>query len=169
MTYQDGYEWAYLPWLAVANSFVMDYLARKKIALTMSYNVLDSLPFPRLELDDSRVAWLAPRVLALTCTSVEMTDYWNAMAHHGWCTPVEPGATPPGLIDPQERESARAELDAYVALNLFDLRQRELSAVTRDLLMLSYNLSRDLLTHKLEFRDSESKFKPCHQFHVTEL
>ena len=39
-----------MPWLAVANSFCIDFLARKKVALSMSMTVLDSLPFPRLPL-----------------------------------------------------------------------------------------------------------------------
>ncbi|MGH7194516.1 MAG: hypothetical protein ACREJM_13445, partial [Candidatus Saccharimonadales bacterium] len=34
-------------WLGIANSFCMDFLARKKAALHMTYTVLDSLPLPR--------------------------------------------------------------------------------------------------------------------------
>ena len=32
-------------WLAVANSFVMDFIVRKKVSLTMTYTIMDSLPF----------------------------------------------------------------------------------------------------------------------------
>jgi len=31
-----------LLWIAVANSFAVDFLARKKVSLTMSYTVVDS-------------------------------------------------------------------------------------------------------------------------------
>ena len=36
-------DWHYLIWLAVANSFAMDYLARQKVSLHMTYTIVDSL------------------------------------------------------------------------------------------------------------------------------
>ena len=77
-----------MPWLAVANSFCEDYLVRKKVALHVSLSVLDSLPFPRLSLDHPVVDRLARLALRLTCTSPEMTGYWNAMADHGLCEAI---------------------------------------------------------------------------------
>jgi len=65
ITFEPSNDWAYISWLAVANSFVMDFLVRKKISLTMSLTILDSLPFPRLSEDDVRLATLAPLVLKL--------------------------------------------------------------------------------------------------------
>ena len=82
------FEWAYMPWLAIANSFCEDYLARKKVALSMPMTVLDSLPFPRLALDHAAIDRLARLALRLTCTSPEMTAYWNAMARYGWCESI---------------------------------------------------------------------------------
>ena len=50
--------WQFALWIAVANSYAMDFIARRKVSLSMSYTVLDSLPFPRLRSDDrARVAW----------------------------------------------------------------------------------------------------------------
>jgi hypothetical protein len=91
-----GWEWAYMPWLAVANSFCIDFLIRKKVALSVSYTLLDSMPFPRLPIDDPIVALLGPLALRLTCTAPEMAAFWNAMADHGWCEPIPEGTTPPG-------------------------------------------------------------------------
>lgn len=51
LTFPDGFEWAYMPWLAFANSVCLDFLARKRVALHMSMTVLDTLPFPRLPID----------------------------------------------------------------------------------------------------------------------
>ena len=83
-------DWAYCLWLAVANSFAMDFIVRKKVSLKMSYTVMDSLPFPRLQPGDARVAKLMPIVLRLECTGPEMADYWNAMASIAAVTKCEP-------------------------------------------------------------------------------
>jgi len=128
MTYPDGYEWAYMVWLAVANSFCLDYLARKKISLSMSMTVLDSLPFPRFPIDDPVAGRLGRLALRLTCTGPEMTDYWNAMAAHGWCQPVGLGRVPAeALIDQPERAEARAEIDAVVAKHVYGLTEEEVA------------------------------------------
>lgn len=123
------YHWAYLPWLAVANSFVMDFLVRFKVSLHMTYTIMDSLPFPRLPVTDDRVARLAPLVLKLTCTGPEMTDFWNLMAEHGWVESVPREPPPPGAIQDAERLRIRAEIEAIVARQLFDLNRDELEYV----------------------------------------
>jgi len=129
LNYPEEYDWAYMVWLALANSFCMDYLARKKVTLSMSMTLLDSLPFPRLALDHPLVARLGPLALRLTCTGPEMTDYWNAMSAHGWCEPVPDGAPPPGYVDEGQRAEARAEIDAVVCQEVFGLTIDEVTHV----------------------------------------
>jgi hypothetical protein len=131
ISFGEGYEWTYLPWLAVANSFVMDWLTRSRLSSpTLSYTVMDGLPFPRWPLDHPLVDRLAPLVLRLSCTSPEMTEYWNAMTKYGWVELVSAGDTPPGaLIDPREREDVRAEVDAIVAKHVYGLTAEEVSYV----------------------------------------
>jgi hypothetical protein len=129
LTFQEGLEWAYMPWLAVANSFCIDYLARKKIALSMAMTVLDSLPFPRLPIDHPLIERVGQLALRLTCTAPEMTAYWNAMTTLGWCERVPDDATPPGFVDPDKRAAARAEIDAVVARELFELSANELGGI----------------------------------------
>ena len=124
-----GCEWAYLPWLAVANSFTMDFLARKKVSLNMTFTIMDSLPFPRLGQDDPRVTQLAPFVLRLICTGPEMTALWNAMAPHGWVEAVPEDGPPPGLTDESSRLEAVALIEAIVARDLFGLSREELDFV----------------------------------------
>jgi hypothetical protein len=128
-SFPEGFEWSYMPWLAVANSFCVDFLSRKKVALSMSITVLDSLPFPRLPLTHSVANRLARLALRLTCTSPEMTAYWNAMAAHWLCEAVPESTSPPGFLDPEQRAAARAEIDAVVARHLFDLSAEELAAI----------------------------------------
>ncbi|MHB9130418.1 MAG: Eco57I restriction-modification methylase domain-containing protein [Armatimonadota bacterium] len=121
IVFEPEYEWCYLFWLAVADSYAMDYLARQKVSLHMTYTILDSLPFPRLTIDDTRVATILPIALRLMCTGPEMTGYWNMMANLGWADPIPVNAIPPGYMDEETRLQARAELDAIVARDLFNL------------------------------------------------
>jgi len=129
ITFPSAYEWSYLLWLAVANSFTMDFLVRKKVSLTMSYTIMDSLPFPRLPIKDPRVAALAPRVLQLTCIGQEMILFWNAMAAHGWVESVPESAPAPGASDPEHRLQLTAEIEVIVARDLFGLTADELDYV----------------------------------------
>ena len=75
------HEWAYLPWLAVANTFAMDALARHRLSSPhMTFTMLDSLPFPRPALGDAFIQRVAPLVLRLVCTAPEMKPFWNQMS-----------------------------------------------------------------------------------------
>lgn len=129
ITYPAEFEWAYLLWLAVANSWSMDFIARKKVSLKMSYTVLDSLPFPRPPINDPRVEQIASLVLKLTCTGPEMTGFWNSMSRYGWVAPVSGDKNCPGLEDSEERLVARAELDAIVARDLYGLTRADMELI----------------------------------------
>ena len=129
LRFLDGADWAFMPWLAVANSVCMDYLARRKISLHLKYTHLDSLPFPRFSLGDPFVAQVGPLALRLTCTAPEMAAYWNAMAEHGWAEPIPQESCPPGIVDPAERELTKARIDALVARDVFHLSATELAFV----------------------------------------
>lgn len=121
VAFEKEFEWSYAVWLAIANSFVTDFLARKKVSLHMTYTVLDSLPFPRLKPNEPVVSKLMLDALRLLCTGPEMTVYWNARAAEGWCEPVTEGEAPPGYTDPMERLEARARIDATVARDIYRL------------------------------------------------
>lgn len=124
-----GDDW-YLPvYLALANSIVVDFLARQKLmSKTMTHNILDSLPIPRLDATDSRSAWLAERALRLTCTSADMVPLWSSMASHGWVSACLDDEIP-GETDPWRRRLMRAEIDAFVAREVYDLSLDELELV----------------------------------------
>ncbi|MCX6872669.1 MAG: hypothetical protein NTW21_02520 [Verrucomicrobia bacterium] len=124
-------DWFFLPWLAVAKSFTMDWLARCRLTSPkMAFSLLDSLPFPRPALTDSFVQTVAPVVSRLACTAPEMTPFWNRMAALGFVEPVADDTVPPSaLLDPTARAIACAELDAYVAARVFGLTAQELSDI----------------------------------------
>jgi hypothetical protein len=95
-----------LLWLGIANSFSLDFVARKKVALKMSYTVMDSLPLPRV--------W---RGLLLSATGPEMIDFWQSAAPLvGLSTKADHPCE-----DLSERRVLRAEIDVLVARDFFDL------------------------------------------------
>jgi hypothetical protein len=116
-----------LLWLAIANSFVMDFLVRMKISLKMALTVLDSLPFPRLSSGNPVARRLARRALMLSCTGVEMNDLWDEMVQVGIVAP-RPIDGVPGTTDPGERLQLVAENEADVAL-LYGLNSEDLAHI----------------------------------------
>jgi hypothetical protein len=86
------------------------------------------LPIARLAKDDPRSAWLAKRALLLTCTSHDMLQLWNAMAAHGWVDSTPDGSIP-GVQDEDLRRRLRAEIDAFVAMHVYELHRRDLDHV----------------------------------------
>jgi hypothetical protein len=89
-----------MPWLEAADSFVMDFLIRKKVSLSVTNTVIDSLPFPMLRREDPRALRIVRLAAALTCTGPEMQAYWDMLAVDGW---VAPGRPTPGMLDADMR------------------------------------------------------------------
>lgn len=129
ITFQADSVWAYMLWLAVANSFAMDFLARRKVSLKMSYTVMDSLPFPRLDRTDPRARQIVPLAARLTCTGREMDRYWDHLARESWVPERPSGRPAPGLTDARERLVATAELEVLVAAGLFGLTRQQLDFI----------------------------------------
>ena len=127
-SYSEGDEWAYIAWLAVANSFAVDFLARMKVSLHMSLSTLDSLPIPRLPHTDPVVRRLVPLAAKLTCTGPEMSDYWDSLVAAG-SVPARAGGDVQGRTNREDRAAARAEIDAVVARDIYGLTKDELSFI----------------------------------------
>jgi hypothetical protein len=116
-----------LVWLAAANSFAMDFLVRMKVSLTMALTILDSLPFPRLAVDDVVGRTLAERALRLSCTGPEMGALWDEFAHVGIVGRRTTDAVL-GASDAEQRLRLRAEIEAELAV-LYGLSRDELAYV----------------------------------------
>ncbi len=122
-------EWFMPICLAIANSMVVDFLARQRATSKhMTFNILDSLPLARLTRDDPRSMWLGRRALLLSCTSPEMVPFWNQMAQEGWVDRVPDGVIP-GEGDAARRVELRADVDAYVARHVYKLTRDELKLI----------------------------------------
>jgi hypothetical protein len=129
ITFEDGYCW-YMPfWVAVANSFCVDYLARQKVSLHMTFTILDSIPFPLPDPSEILARKVISRSLLLSCTGVEMIPLWNALAAQGLCDPFESADGVPGILDQDKRMALRAELDVLVARDYFGLSRDEMEYV----------------------------------------
>jgi hypothetical protein len=108
-------------WLAVANSFCLDFVVRQKVALTMAFNIVDTLPLPRQFLGSSIEHELARRALQLSCAGPEMDEFWREVS------PVF-GLQDQDKIgdDPQRRLKLRTEVDVLVARDFFGLTKDEM-------------------------------------------
>ena len=110
-----------LLWLGVANSLVMDFLVRKKVSLTMSYTIMDSLPFPRDFDSTPSAAAIARRVCALCAVGDEMEAFRAQVVRAGVLE------APDAVIDmPEQRAVVAAEINALVARDVFGLSKHEM-------------------------------------------
>ena len=106
-----------LLWLGVANSLTMDFLARKKISLTMSLTVMDSLPLPRRFMGSALEKEIAIRVLRLSAVGPSMDDFRDEAIR---LMELDPNTFSP-LDQPDMREIITAEIEVLVARDLFGI------------------------------------------------
>ncbi len=117
----DGAKRDTLLWLGVANSLVMDFLVRKKVSLTMSYTIMDSLPFPRDFSDTPASNEIVRRVCALCAAGPEMEEFCEQAVQDG----ILDGADSV-TEDPEQRAVLAAEIDALVARDVFHMKKEEM-------------------------------------------
>ena len=112
-------------WLGVANSLCLDFIVRKKVALTLSYSILDSLPLPRAYGATALEQSIAASSLKLTATGPEMRPFWESTAP---LLGIDVSRHKPSE-DLSQRERIRAELDVLVARDMFGLTRDEMRYV----------------------------------------
>ena len=127
----------YMLCLAAANSLVVDFVARRKVSLKMSYTILDGLPIPRRALrDDGPTREIVDLAARLTCVSADTLNLWDELAAAGWVPERSPSEIP-GLMDEPARLGARARLDAVVAVHLFGLEATDMAIILSDFKQLA--------------------------------
>lgn len=127
LMFKNSSPWHLVSWLAVANSFGMDYLIRRKVSLKMSYTTLDSMPFPTFSSEMPRIRRCVELSARLACCGSEMASFWNQLAQDGW-VPTERIV----IEEQEERLCARAELDAIIARDFLGLTESEMAFVLQD-------------------------------------
>ena len=127
IVFEGGTALDYALWLGLANTFVMDFLARMKVSLSMTYTVLDSLPFVR-SLGPADMAYVARRVASLTGqgggVAAFTTDVNAALRERG----VEPEPVEEAL-EAEQRLRIASELEAFFARRCHGLSRDELAHV----------------------------------------
>ncbi|MFZ1774926.1 MAG: hypothetical protein WAT78_13330, partial [Rhizobiaceae bacterium] len=110
-------------WLGIANSFCLDFLARQKVALTMSYTIVDSFPLPRRIEGLPVEGEIIRRAAQLACCGDAFSSLWDTIVKRGDLQCFEPAN------EPAQRATVRAELDVYVARDFFGLTKDEMRYV----------------------------------------
>lgn len=134
IVFEGGGALDYALWLGLANTFVMDFLARMKVSLSMTYTVLDSLPFVR-SLEPEDVAFVARRVARLTGAGAGVaqfsTDVDAALRERGVAAQALTEA-----LEPEQRLRLTSELEAFFALRCHGLSRDELAHVLDSFLIV---------------------------------
>jgi hypothetical protein len=105
------------------NSFAIDFAAKKKVSLHMSFTIVDSLPLPRAYGATAVEREIARRALLLTAAGPEMAAFWREMAPR---VGLDPRTCSPAQ-DLDQRRKLRAELDVLVARDLYGLSKDEMA------------------------------------------
>jgi hypothetical protein len=99
----------------------MDFLVRKKVSLTMSYTIMDSLPFPRDFANTPSASAIARRVCALCAVGDEMEAFRAQVVKAGILE------APDAVIEaPDHRAVVAAEIDVLVARDVFRQSKEEM-------------------------------------------
>ena len=115
----DGGAGEVLTVAGMLNSFVVDYVFRKKVTANCNMFYVYQLPIPRLTEKDAVFGPIVDRAARLICTTPEFDDL---------AAEVGLGGSANGATDPAERARLRAELDGLVA-HLYGVSEAEFSHI----------------------------------------
>ena len=127
IAFDDAEPWRYVLWVALANTYAVDYLVRRKVSLHMSYSVLDSIPIPNPPHDAPGVRRCVALAAGLLCCGEEMHQFWETLFDGDWVSGDD------SRFDTEEsRLVARAEIDGIVARDILGLSAKEMRFVLDD-------------------------------------
>jgi hypothetical protein len=109
--------------LGVMNSFAIDFVAKKKVALHMTFTIVDSLPLPRAYTGTCVEREITRRSLLLAATGPEMSPFWLRAAP---LVGFNPHTSSP-VENLAQRRHLRAELDVLIARDLYGLSKDEMA------------------------------------------
>ena len=119
---EGGSELDYLLILSAMNALCIDFIARKKIALKMAFNIVDTIPLPRCYTAKPVEKEIVRRALRLTAIGPEMAALWKTSSE---TLEIDTSHEKP-IVNPQHRRSLRAELDVLIARDLYGLTRDEM-------------------------------------------
>jgi len=112
-----------LLFLAISNSLAIDFLAKKKVGLHMTFSIMDTLPIPATFSDRDNENELARLAASLCLVGPEMEAAYKAL------TAEDPGWNAQLLDDPQLRHQIKAEIDAIYAGKILGLTRAEMEFI----------------------------------------
>ncbi len=110
-----------LYYVALINSFCVDWIARFKVGTHVTLFVMKSLPLPRLTAGNPYFEAIVPRAARLTCTTPAFAALWQEVMGEPWDETK-------GATDPAQRQQLRNELDALVA-HLYGLNRADFAHI----------------------------------------
>ena len=108
-------------YVAILNSFCMDWIARFVVGSSVTLTIMKQLPLPRLNQGNPFFDEIVPRAARLTCITADFADLWQDAMGEAW--DESKGAT-----DPAERQVLRDEIDALVA-HLYGLSREDFAHI----------------------------------------
>lgn len=121
----------HLIWLAIANSFVIDWIVRRRISITLNFFHWYQIPFPRVEPNSDVGCTLAAAAARLSYLQMQQTRTTKWLREVGGKSATDSGE----LASLTERAQLRANIDAIVA-ELFSLNHEELTMILSDFPLL---------------------------------
>ncbi len=149
----------YMAWLAAANSLAVDFVVRRKVALHLTYTVVDGLPLPRAVERDEVWREIVELAARLTCTSEDMQPFWDELAETGWVV-QRTASGDVGIATEDNRLAARARLDALVAVHLYGLSTSDMEVILADFKALANREQRqfgEFRTRRLVLAEMEAE------------
>ena len=107
--------------VALFNSYCVDWLARFFVNFNVTLFVVKQLPLPRLTAGNPHFEAIVPRAAQLSCPTAAFAPLWEAVMGRPWS--LDQVAT-----EPLHRQQLRNELDAIVA-HLYGLSEAELAHI----------------------------------------
>jgi hypothetical protein len=116
----------HLLWISIANSFVIDWIVRRRISTTLNFFHWKQIPFPRLAPDSDlgRLLWIAAAKLSIVGSP-------KLQANRAVCQLLTQEGIKPKELSTLERSQVRADIDARVALH-FSLGAEEFTYLLSD-------------------------------------
>lgn len=121
----------HLIWLAIANSFVIDWIVRRRISITLNFFHWYQIPFPRVEPNSDVGCELAAAAARLSYLQMQPTRTTEWLRKAGGKCTTDLGE----LASLTERAQLRANIDAIVA-ELFSLTHDEFATILSDFPLL---------------------------------
>jgi hypothetical protein len=111
-----------LLWIGLANTLTVDFVARKKVRLHMTYTVVDSIPFPRTADVCGVYREIARRVLLLNGAGPEM----SGLREEGCRDLGLPADEMTPVINQERRAEIQAEIEVLTARDVYGLSRQDL-------------------------------------------